>query len=70
MSEQPEHDLDATPWAVFAQGAVACPVCGGQVPVPVLARITGESDPHLDTRPDMTEMWAHSWTHREAPDAA
>lgn len=48
----------------FGQGAVACPVCGEAIPVPVLARITrSDAGQELETKADMTELWAHTWAH-------
>lgn len=58
--------LDDRPWTRFAEGKVGCPVCAEQLPVPVLARIEGEAQPHLDLKPDMTELWSHIWAHEEA----
>ena len=56
---------DDRPWTVFAQGAIACPQCDQQIPVPVLARINGEAEQRLQLEPDMSEAHAHAWTHGE-----
>lgn len=62
-TEAADPFFDDRPWSVFAQGAVGCPQCGEQVPVPVLARMNGEDEQRLETQPDMSEVWSHAWTH-------
>jgi hypothetical protein len=55
---------DEQPFSSFGQGAVACPACNETIPVPVLARITrSDAGQELETKPDMTELWAHTWAH-------
>lgn len=55
--------FDDRPWTKFAEGKVACPQCAEEIPVPVLARLNGEGQQALETQPDMSELWAHAWTH-------
>lgn len=55
--------FDDRQWAPFANGHVKCPQCQELLPVPVLARINGESEQALEVKPDMSEAWAHAWTH-------
>lgn len=57
--------FDDRPWTNFAEGAITCPQCSKPVPVPVLARMNGESEQRLETQADMTEVWSHAWTHDE-----
>lgn len=62
--------FDDRPWAQFAEGKVACPQCGEEIAVPVLARINGESEQRIETQPDLTELWSHTWAHgqpKESP---
>jgi len=60
----PEEEQD---WVPFAQGQVHCPECPALIPVPVLARIEKdeEGEQYMETRADMAEVWAHSWTHEQ-----
>jgi hypothetical protein len=55
--------FDDRPWTPFAEGKIICPGCGEDIPVPVVARINGEATPAIQTEPDLTEVWAHSWRH-------
>ena len=44
--------------------AVICPECHQQVPVPITVRIEGtDHQPTVVATPDMTDLWAHAWTH-------
>jgi len=62
--------FDDRPWSVFAEGKMGCPQCDEHITVPVLARVNGEAEASLELRPDMSEMWAHSWTHPDTRGAA
>lgn len=44
---------------------VLCPDCGVVVDVPVSARLEADDEgtQFLDCDPDLTDLWAHSWTH-------
>lgn len=56
-------------WKPFAEGAIVCPKCGEVLPVTVLARLmhypqpSGGMEKHLETEPQMDDVWAHWWTH-------
>lgn len=58
-------------WVQFAKGTVLCPWCNAEVPVPVLGRMFNDDEGRLAmaTKPDLTEVWAHAWTHEEDTDA-
>lgn len=60
------QDADAESWAVFAAGTVVCPQCGRLVPIPVLARPTGDPEKPLELQPELSDLWLHSWTHLTA----
>ncbi len=52
---------------------IACPVC--QTPVPVVVSCRTENNENawlgqatMECTPDMTELWAHLWTHNEDDD--
>lgn len=48
---------------------VICPACETLIGVDVSAEIVQQGDnPYLATTPDMTDLWAHMWTH-EGEDA-
>lgn len=57
-------------WLPLAVGSIACPHCGEDTPVPVEYRIIdkGNGRRGMETRPDVSAMWTHDWTHtaREA----
>lgn len=42
------------------------PDCRAKMPVVVTAELNTHDDgrQYLDCEPDMTDMWAHYWTHR------
>ena len=65
MSTEPRADDEEAPFTHFAEGKVTCPVCGVHIAVPVLARIDRdwEGVQRMETQPDMTELWAHTWGH-------
>lgn len=47
---------------------IACPACDTIVPVPVEGHLDNEEHSHLGEarlvcEPDMTDLWAHMWTH-------
>lgn len=46
---------------------VGCPACGENMPATVSAEIVEDEDgrPQLQCQPDMTDLWAHMWTHRD-----
>lgn len=53
---------------------VECPECGAVIPVTFTFRLSPQ--PYIFGReatflahaiPDMTDVWAHAWTHQEAP---
>ena len=44
---------------------VRCPECNDQLPVTLLARVNQGA---LEVEPDMTEVWAHAWTHEGESD--
>lgn len=45
---------------------LACPVCGETSPASVSAVIEGEpGSEHLVCTPDMSDVWAHAWTHED-----
>lgn len=46
---------------------VVCPVCEEEVPVVVTATVTGTSGrtAYLVCEPDMSDMYAHAWTHEQ-----
>lgn len=58
----------ATGEATVGSYDVACPVCDDTIPIPVKCvmldadkAFTGEA--RLSCEPDMTDLWAHMWTH-------
>lgn len=44
---------------------VACPECGETIAVPITARLSapGEDGQFVTCEPDLTDVWAHAWTH-------
>lgn len=47
---------------------ITCPVCETNMPVPVSGHIDNNDYAHLGEarlvcEPDMTDMWAHMWSH-------
>lgn len=51
---------------------ITCPDCDTVVPVPVTAEIVNNEYAHLGEsrlvcEPDMTDMWAHTWSHHDRP---
>jgi len=47
---------------------IRCPECQDEIPVPIHASL-GESDDdrqYLNLNPDMSDLWAHAWTHSVA----
>lgn len=54
---------------------VGCPECGAVIPVTFTFRLdpqpyivsNGEAVFRAHADPDLTDVWAHAWTHQEAP---
>jgi hypothetical protein len=46
---------------------VACPECREEIYVPVNLKITTDGDgaQFIEAEPDLTDVWAHAWTHEE-----
>lgn len=47
---------------------IVCPVCTVLIEIPVACKILNRTSAHrgearLYCEPDMTDMWAHMWTH-------
>jgi hypothetical protein len=47
---------------------ILCPECGAEIPVPVTATIGNGGAAHeggatLELDSDMSDLWAHMWTH-------
>lgn len=51
---------------------VVCPDCPAEVPITVPLTLVTCEHGHQWLRlgePDYTDLWAHTWSHQEAPDA-
>jgi hypothetical protein len=48
---------------------VLCPEpgCGAPVTITVMAQLSSSDLRELVLSPDVTDIWAHSWTHWQAP---
>ena len=45
---------------------VICPECAAVLPIPVavhIGAITEDGDLPVEAVPDLTDVWAHAWTH-------
>ena len=43
---------------------IGCPTCGSVIPVPFTAELAWQGDrQYIEFEPDMTDLWAHAWTH-------
>lgn len=49
---------------------IICPVCEARIPVPIHVSLEHFSDEpsRLVAEPDMTDVWAHAWTHNGGDD--
>lgn len=51
----------------FVVGTVvmACPECPAEIPITVTGVLTTDDEgrQYLRCDPDMSDLWAHSWTH-------
>jgi len=49
--------------------AIACPECGEEIEVPVSLAVYEAEDGSrgITADPDLTDVWAHAWTHEEKP---
>lgn len=49
---------------------IQCPNCGTSIPITLVAKDAGRRDGALivDVEPDLTDVWAHAWTHDEGVD--
>jgi hypothetical protein len=47
---------------------VECPACGEVIAVPLVMQDERIEDEHytFDVAPDLSDVWAHAWTHDEA----
>lgn len=61
-AEEPNSD-DRPTWHPF----VICPECYEELEVPVNLTVTTHEDgsQFIDAEPDLTDVWAHAWTHEE-----
>lgn len=52
------------------QVTIVCPECDARMPVPIHVRMQHFSDEpsRLVAEPDMTDVWAHAWTHTGGDD--
>ncbi|HCA85761.1 MAG TPA: hypothetical protein DEQ61_09835 [Streptomyces sp.] len=48
---------------------VQCPECDVVVPITIQAELArGDDDRQtISLEPDLTELWAHAWTHEDGP---
>lgn len=44
---------------------IVCPECSAEIPVSVSAELTADDEgrQYLACDPDMSDLWAHMWTH-------
>lgn len=64
--ENPEPPVPDSEFMVIATAHLTCPVCDDKIPVPILGRLADSAGWQvLETRPDMTETWAHTWGHEQ-----
>ena len=55
---------------VSAHPVIECPECQAQIDVPVNLTVTTDKDSgaqFIEAEPDLTDVWAHAWTHEEKP---
>ena len=45
---------------------IACPVCEEPLPVPIAVTMewVADNQQQMVSTPDLTDVWAHAWTHR------
>ena len=50
------------------QVEIACPFCEEPLPVPIAVTMewVADNQQQMICTPDLTDVWAHAWTHREA----
>ena len=54
--------------AIVGEVAVRCPECEAEIPIQVdfeLSEPAEDGTVRARTEPDLTEVWAHAWTHEE-----
>lgn len=44
---------------------VICPACAAEIPVTIGGQLV---DAALELEPDLTDVWAHAWTHNQGDD--
>jgi len=49
---------------------ILCPDCGAPVTIGVLAQLNESDLRELVLTPDVSDIWAHSWTHWQTPTIA
>jgi len=49
---------------------ILCPDCGAPVTIGVLAQLNESDLRELVLTPDVSDIWAHSWTHWQEPTIA
>ena len=50
---------------------IACPECQEVIPVDVRGRLVYRDDDdrgRIECDPDLTDLWAHAWTHTDGDD--
>lgn len=44
--------------------AIKCPACDTVIDVPITVQLVQQGDrQYLNCDPDMTDLWAHAWSH-------
>lgn len=63
LSDSINHSCRQDPYLV-GMVPIECSACPEVIEVPVTATLNGDSNQQgLDLDADMTDLWAHSWTH-------
>lgn len=59
--------IDDEPLPPSPATALRCPTCDVAITVPITVELsTGADGLVLDCTPDLTDVWAHVWTHGDA----
>lgn len=60
-----ENEPDYEPGIDIGAAQITCPECGQVIPIRVRAQLGLREDGRqtLITDPDMTDLWAHAWSH-------
>lgn len=59
--------IDDEPLPRSPTTTLGCPECGEAIAVPITVTLAMGADGQLlDCTPDLTDVWAHAWTHSHA----